>query len=480
LTVLVEEEQATEPPFKKQKILRVHAKQRSKRKKDMSENDNQEQCSTEEEPSKLSYFLTNAKRADPSFWKKLCSSLSIEGKLSKDRKAPVISSDEAERRRKKLVSDGYVLVDDCLDMDLVNQIKEGIEHLDKQGLPPTFILLFDQTWELARASRSVLESSTHSKNSFNFDLLAWLIKAGKGGFSPHRDRQPEEAESTFHPGDQARFVTQWIALSDATPENSCLHVIPRKYDPGYVDGDTEEDPLRRALPSKESFQHIRALPRTAGQSILFTHRIIHWGSRSDLDSTHPPRIAISFVCSDPSYEAPMVRAAYFSQDEIPPFHIRLLLVCSQLLIYYQRFGLDKEAIKACYGYCKHHEEELEEKYRHKVFVEFVKAMKEMTDKSVDFTAVASDKVKLVVTEEGDEEDEEDAMMEEMLNAETGGYGEFEDDFDELEDGEQEENQGEEEDSSNDEGDEVNIFGKRALESEDSNLSKKVKAALGDA
>ena len=92
------------------------------------------------------------------------------------------------------------------------------------------------------------------------------------------------------------------------------------------------------------------------------------------------------MCSDPDYEAPLLvnHKNYFSIDSdssggmprFPPLQIRLLLVCAQLLIYYQRFNLEKAVIKACYDYCKQNEEELEEGYRRKVFVEFVNAMKE--------------------------------------------------------------------------------------------------------
>ena len=61
------------------------------------------------------------------------------------------------------------------------------------------------------------------------------------------------------------YSTLWLPLTDATPDNSCLYVIPKQFDPGYVSGDLdgdgpESDPLQRALSSKDCFQHIRAIP----------------------------------------------------------------------------------------------------------------------------------------------------------------------------------------------------------------------------
>jgi len=173
----------------------------------------------------------------------------------------------------------------------------------------TFVLLYDETLEVAHGAIEILDDATHPSNVFNFDVLAWYIdpRENVAGFSPHRDRQPGDAQSSFHADGQAKYVTMWMALSNATPENSCLYVIPKSNDPGYTEGDSDgngekkdDDPMWRALPTKESFQNIRALPRQAGQSLLFTHRILHWGSRGNPNSLqNEPRVAISFVCSDP-------------------------------------------------------------------------------------------------------------------------------------------------------------------------------------
>ncbi len=468
----------------------------------------------------LASLLANSeRRVDPNTWTAICHKLSIasnaDSKIgSADR---VIQSDGAnlpakhKRRRERLIRNGYALVDDTFNVGLV---REGIEALHNKKIPATFVLLFDETWQLARQSKKVLEKASHEKNIFNYDLLAWYIPPGSPGFSPHRDRQPENSSVTFHSDDQqAKFITNWIALSDATPENSCLYVIPKPYDPGYTTGDMDSvddegendgsgssDPLHRALSTKESFQHIRCLPRKAGESVLFTHRIIHWGSQGDpldeddqneighSETTVSPRIAISFVASDPDYEAPLLvnHTKYFSNDRFPPLHIRLLLVCAQLLIYYQRFELDKSVIKSCYEYCKQHQDELEESYRRKVFVEFVKAMKEQNESiniktktetnNVETTTIADASAFAQTNddEDDDDDDDEDAMLEEMLNAEAGGYGEFEDDYDDMEKGDDYNDGGRDDEDDEDEED-VDLFGtKRKSEDPESSAPKKAK------
>ena len=237
-------------------------------------------------------------------------------------------------------------------------------------------------------------------------------------------------------------------------------MIPKQFDPGYLEGDdppesddssdattaTESgnkndssnfsDPLSRALPTKQSYQNIRALPRRAGESIIFTHRILHWGSAGNPHASKlHPRIAISFVYSDVDYEAPYLTNFSMDSDRLPPFSLRLLLVCSQLLIYYQRFdNLSTQHLRACYDYCKQHSDELNETYRKKVFLEFVKAMKERRDGIENDGDDGGDdnsplNVKVVSNNDaGDDSDDEEAMLEAMLE----NSDQFDDDYDDAE------------------------------------------------
>lgn len=61
------------------------------------------------------------------------------------------------------------------------------------------------------------------------DILAWRIDPSRGqaGFSPHRDRQPDDAAATFRADGSARYATLWVPFVDATPDNSCLYCIPK-------------------------------------------------------------------------------------------------------------------------------------------------------------------------------------------------------------------------------------------------------------
>lgn len=167
----------------------------------------------------------------------------------------------------RLEEDGVFCLQEetVMEEDLVDVLRRGAEVLEGKGWPATFLILFDETWAALEAIRPVIEATGGPKNRCNGDILAWLIdpSTGAAGFSPHRDRQPERIADSFHKDGKPKYMTCWIALSDATPENSCLYVLPRGADPGYLDGDDNSeglDPLQRAFRCKESYQNIRALP----------------------------------------------------------------------------------------------------------------------------------------------------------------------------------------------------------------------------
>ena len=254
---------------------------------------------------------------------------------------------------------------------------------------------------------------------------------------------------------------------------------------GNTDGNVkQQDPLTRCLSCKESYQNIRALPRAPGESIAFTHRILHWGSKGNKNCTNAPRIAISFVCSDPSFEKPYLKnyekhwKNYSSSSSkgivLPPFEIRLLLVCAQLLIYYQRFDLPKDTIRACYDYCKEFKDELDPTYWKKVSLEFVQAMREC-EKSLE-SEINGDRNKVKVdiggggdenedNDDDDDDDDDDAMLEAMLE----NADEAEDDFDDMEDDEEggnpisEVGNDESDFDGFDEDEECNLFGRKSDE-----------------
>lgn len=259
----------------------------------------------------------------------------------------------------------------------VSRLARGVEGILRAGWPASFIVMFDEAWVLIDYLSEVMRNATG--NACNMDVLAWYVDPNRGqaGFSPHRDRQPDDSPSTFRGDGSAMYTTAWVALTDAEPSNSCLYVVPSYADPGYHEGDPDDldaaDPLQRALHNKEAYQHIRALPCPAGAAVIFTHRIIHWGSQGR--KGHPtPRISLSFGCADDCYEPP-----YFDRSNLPfpPLELRLALASAQQLIYHERFPATAKQLILFHNAFKPQAHRFDSAYAAKVRAEFLAATRDL-------------------------------------------------------------------------------------------------------
>ena len=249
--------------------------------------------------------------------------------------------------RSRLVDDGYFTTAPAGQLaELVSlpAVRAGMSRIVAAGWPATMILLYDEAWAITLHFASLVGAL--SGNEMSFDMLAWLVAPARGeaGFAPHRDRQPADVRGSFRADGVPKYCTAWVALGDATPDNSCMYLIPRGADPAYDDGDDDapgaEDPLLALLRSDRAVQSIRACPLEAGGALIFSHRAMHWGSRGhpvrraapdghtrgcpprgvlasllpilpSLPSLSPsssqactaPRYSLSFGCSDAGFEA---------------------------------------------------------------------------------------------------------------------------------------------------------------------------------
>ncbi|KAG2440535.1 hypothetical protein HYH02_010413 [Chlamydomonas schloesseri] len=319
--------------------------------------------------------------ADPAYWAQLCPELTVSGKLgSKAAKIKKPASELVKDAREQVLSEGVVQLHPS---DLqwgvdVHVLARSMVALMQAGWPASFLIMYDEVWALVQQASSLMAGATGG-NACNMDVLCWYVdpNAGAAGFSPHRDRQPDNSPATFRPDGTAMYSTCWVPLTDACPENSCLYVVPRWADPGYFAGDDDDgpDPLAVALAGKEDYQAIRALPAEAGSALIFTHRIIHWGSRGR-KGFHTPRLAVSWGCADDAYEPP-----YFARSHLPypPMALRAALACGQMLIYHERFDMTKRQLSLYYKYFVRHGAEFDAGYREKCKAEFVAASRELVD-----------------------------------------------------------------------------------------------------
>lgn len=265
---------------------------------------------------------------------------------------------------------------------LLSRLARGVAAVVRAGHPPNAVLAFDEAWLLQALVAPAVRAVAGGELEPVHDWFVFAVGlAAAAGWPPHRDRPLPTRDavdaSFFAPagdgraGDaarRARYVTAWLPLTPATPESSCLYCVPREFDPGYNEGDPPggPSPLAVALGHVErggaadggpaadgatrgagagaaaaAAQRVLALPAPPGALVLFTHRLLHWGSAPLQpppapagEPPPPPRLALSFAFADPAYEAPYLAAwPGGERGAPPPPRARLALAAAQALAY---------------------------------------------------------------------------------------------------------------------------------------------------
>lgn len=227
-------------------------------------------CSKEEGLPSKTRCLACVMSAD--YWRKLCPMLHVEDAAFQDRALGVHSHLESFQSKlkgsfdeytRRLNADGYFSIpstsmpwsESCVDF---SELVRGVKCLMSHGWAPTFLAVYDEIWVITKYLARMMEA-TSGGNLLNGDMLTFYVdpsfqedqkhdktkaenfknklKGTSGaGFSPHRDRQLLDPRPTFRDsvlGHGPKYTTCWIALTNATPDNSCLYVVPRRFDPGY-------------------------------------------------------------------------------------------------------------------------------------------------------------------------------------------------------------------------------------------------------
>ena len=121
--------------------------------------------------------------------------------------------------------------------------------------------------------------------------------SGSSGFSPHRDGGVVDYD-WFPEGKPVRdnglplLGTIWIPLTDVTPLNSCMYLLPVDKDP-HVPDNLDATTIRQ-----ESIQDIRALPCKAGSILYWNPNVLHWGSNGSEYAGEPRMSFATYLLSD--------------------------------------------------------------------------------------------------------------------------------------------------------------------------------------
>ena len=111
---------------------------------------------------------------------------------------------------------------------LVRRLEAAVRRLHERRCPPVFAFVYDEFWSVCAKLAPLLGSLlTHDYRQLP-DFWVWYVdpQVEASGWRPHRDKGP----GSLLPDGSPKSVTVWIPLTDATPLNGCIYVVPSHLD----------------------------------------------------------------------------------------------------------------------------------------------------------------------------------------------------------------------------------------------------------
>ena len=190
------------------------------------------------------------------------------------------------------------------------------------GWPPAFIYAYDECWDLFHQLDQFLSHFLGDDFGLLPHFWAWHINRDEGGatsgWPPHVD----------YPGECAFFddflvsLSLWIPLTEATPENGCMNILPLSRQKEY------DSPIKE--PEDIHLQDVRCLPAKPGSLLGWRQDLWHWSGRSSKYAKEP-RISLSLEFQNRAFE-PLCPPLYDLTNPPNPDQ-RIRLICGQFAKY---------------------------------------------------------------------------------------------------------------------------------------------------
>jgi len=204
--------------------------------------------------------------------------------------------------RKQMIEDGYFQLPPILNDEETSLLRNLVMQLHQKGIMPIFSAIYDEFWQTLHRLQGLLAPILGPGYRLMPDFWVWHVEADDkvAGWGPHRDGN--QVPTNIRNDGTPTLCTAWITLTDVDTTNSCIYLLPRKYDsvfqdfvrrkfgqPGIPNADQIPLPLNR----------IRALPARAGSILGWDQNMLHWGSGSSQWASGPRiSIGIYYLAAD--------------------------------------------------------------------------------------------------------------------------------------------------------------------------------------
>ena len=259
---------------------------------------------------------------DIEYWRSLNPQSSITENPFPAGATPYEVSDDMDIHLDQLKREGYFQTSPIVPETDRTRLISIIETMVGKDLLSTYALLYDDFYHVAAKLAGVLTPILG--NGFQLvpdEFEAYFIDTddGESGSGPHRDSL--RSAKAFAADGMPTLVNIWVALTDATPLNSCMYVLPGHLDPDY--------PRPREQRGGEQnlheiqLQDVRSLPVKAGSVICWSSSLLHWGGRSSRFAAGP---RMSFAMYFQRGDVPHIHPTSMDIPGSIPFNYRLYLV----------------------------------------------------------------------------------------------------------------------------------------------------------
>lgn len=231
----------------------------------------------------------------PVFWKDLNPDLCITDFPFKSFPPASIPDTCIRAGFQNLKEEGYFQTQPVIPEALAARFAVAVHNVVAAGFPAVFSFVYDEFWGIVRYIERIFKPTLGENYRLSpGDMWIWHVdREGRStGWGPHRDLFDT---SSLRPDGSPRILTVWVPLTDASPRNGCMYVVPTHLDPHYPSR------LNERSVAVDALQNIRALPAAAGSLLGWSPMILHWGGRH---SGHPvaPRTSVAFYLNDGSPE----------------------------------------------------------------------------------------------------------------------------------------------------------------------------------
>lgn len=262
-------------------------------------------------------------------WQALNSGLHIGDLQFMQQHCSQFSADNStsEKLMEMIISEGYFQLS-SLDWGLdIKMMADAVMKIDNSDFSPPFAFIYDEFWVLFHKLHTVLGGLLGNDYKILPDFWVWRVNPERDdrGWSPHRDKG---RTALFEDG-TPKSITVWIALSESTPLNGCMYMIPAHRDPTY--NTPQENDFRF------DYADIRALPAQAGDTFFWNQAVLHWGSHSS-QMAQNSRVSLAFEFQRADIE-PMNHPLLVPL-QMYDFNSRLRLIAKQILQYQHMYQLD--------------------------------------------------------------------------------------------------------------------------------------------